>query len=151
MVAELRVLRAFYYYMLMDLFGGVPIVCEDAGNTLCTGTEIAERPRNSRAEVFNFIESELKAARPDLPPTWSQDMNGRVTQGVTDAILASMYLNAQVFTGTVSTTGLAPGAARWQDAVNSANAVINSGVYRLTTDANVGCPTPGCGWRKNFT
>jgi len=59
MVAELRTLRAFYYYMLMDLFGGVPIVCEEEGNALCTGTEIAERPRASRAETFNFIESEL--------------------------------------------------------------------------------------------
>jgi hypothetical protein len=58
-VAELRVLRAFYYYMLQDLFGGVPIVCEEAGNALCTGIDIAERPRNTRAEVFAFIDSEL--------------------------------------------------------------------------------------------
>ena len=151
MVAELRTLRAFYYYMLMDLFGGVPIVCADEGNALCTGIEIEERPRATRAETFAFIESELKAARADLPPSWPQSMNGRVTQGTADAILASMYLNAQVFTGTVTTAGLQPGTARWQDALTSANTVINSGVYRLTTDANVGCSTPGCGWRKNFT
>jgi len=78
-------------------------------------------------------------------------MNGRVTKGTADAILASMYLNAQVYTGTVSTTGLQAGTARWQDALDQANAVINSGVYSLTTDASVGCSTPGCGWRKNFT
>jgi len=151
MVAEMRTLRGFYYYMLMDLYGGVPIVCGEAGNPLCSGIEIAARPRATRAETFAFIESELKAARPDLPASWPQNMNGRVTQGTVDAILASMYLNAQVYTGTVSATGLAPGAARWQDAVNTANTIINSGTYRLTTDANVGCGTPGCGWRKNFT
>src|SRR3989449_8890677 len=60
-VAELRALRAFYYYQLMDLFGGVPIV---------TTTEIKPRARNTRAEVFQFIESELLAVRPVLPPKW---------------------------------------------------------------------------------
>ena len=142
MTAELRVLRAFYYYLLMDAFGGVPIVTEP---------EIAARPANTRAEVFAFVESELKAARPDLPASWSADMNGRVTQGAVDAMLASLYLNAQVFTGTVSATGLTPGAARWQDALDRANAVITSGQYSLATDANQSCTPAGCGWRKNFT
>ncbi len=142
MTAELRVLRAFYYYLLMDAFGGVPIV---------TDVAIAQRPQNTRAEVFAFVETELKAARPDLPAKWSANMNGRITQGAVDAILASLYLNAQVFTGTVSATGLAPGAQRWTDAVNSANAVINSGNYSLATDANQNCTPAGCGWRKNFT
>src|SRR4029079_13627800 len=113
--AEVRVLRAFYYFLLADLFGGVPIVTEP---------EIAARPQNTRAEVFAFVESELKAARPDLPAKWSADMNGRFTQGAVDAILASLYLNARVFTGDVSATGLTPGAQRWQDAVTAANAVI---------------------------
>jgi len=129
--AELRTLRAFYYFLLMDLFGGVPIVTDPA---------IEARPQNTRAEVFAFIESELKAARPDLPAKWSQDMNGRVTQGAVDAMLASLYLNAQVFTGTVSATGLQPGTQRWQDAYNAANAVITSGNYSLATN-----------WRQNFT
>ncbi|MFL5510004.1 MAG: RagB/SusD family nutrient uptake outer membrane protein, partial [Gemmatimonadaceae bacterium] len=129
--AELRTLRAFYYFLLMDLFGGVPIVTDPA---------IETRPQNTRAEVFAFIESELKAARPDLPAKWSQDMNGRVTQGAVDAMLASLYLNAQVFTGTVSATGLQPGTQRWQDAYNAANAVITSGNYSLATN-----------WRQNFT
>ena len=140
--AELRVLRAFYYFLLSDLFGGVPIV---------TDVDIAARAQNTRTEVFNFIESELKAARPDLPAKWSQDMNGRVTQGTVDAMLASLYLNAQVFTGTVTAAGLQPGTQRWQDALTAANAVINSGNYALATDASMACGTPGCGWRKNFT
>jgi hypothetical protein len=129
-VAELRTLRAFYYYLLMDLFGGVPIV---------TDVEIKPRAQNTRAEVFKFVEDELTAARPDLPATWSSDMNGRLTKGAADAILASLYLNAQVFTGTVSATGLAKGGARWQDAVTAADRVL-SGPYTLASN-----------WRQNFT
>jgi hypothetical protein len=142
MVAEARVLRALYYYMLMDAFGGVPIV---------TDADIAQRPRNTRAEVFTFVETELKESRPDLPATWAANMNGRVTQGAVDAILASLYLNAEVFTGTVTATGLTKGTQRWQDAVTAATAVISSPNYMLSTDANSGCGTAGCGWRKSFT
>src|SRR5216117_98898 len=44
-VAEGRALRAFYYYILMDMFGGVPIV---------TTTEVGQHPRNTRRELFDF-------------------------------------------------------------------------------------------------
>jgi starch-binding outer membrane protein, SusD/RagB family len=142
MVAEARVLRAFYYYLLTDAFGGVPIV---------TDVAVARRPQNTRAEVFAFIEKELKESQPDLPVSWPQIMNGRVTKGAVDAMLASLYLNAQVFTGTVTAAGLQQGTQRWQDAMNSADAVINSGNYVLATDANQNCTPAGCGWRKNFT
>lgn len=140
-VAELRTLRAFYYYLLMDLFGGVPIVCADAGNSFCTGTDIKPRAQNTRAEVFKFIEGELTAARTDLPDTWPASMNGRLTKGAADAILDNMYLNAQVFTGTVTPTGLTKGAARWQDAITVADRILNSPAgYKLD-------PV----WRHNFT
>ncbi|MDQ3673438.1 MAG: RagB/SusD family nutrient uptake outer membrane protein [Gemmatimonadota bacterium] len=129
--AELRTLRAFYYYLLQDLFGGVPIV---------TDLEIAARPRNTRAEVFAFIESELNAARAVLPVSWPANMNGRVTRGAADALLASLYLNAEVFTGTVTAAGLQRGAPRWQDAITAADRVINSGQYTLASN-----------WRSNFT
>ena len=89
-IAEGRALRAFYYYLLLDMFGGVPIV---------TTTDLAQRVRNTRHELFNFIESELIAARDSgLPATRPQSDNGRFTQGGADAILANMYLNAGVFT-----------------------------------------------------
>ncbi len=130
-VAEIRTLRAFYYFQLQDLFGGVPIVTDIA---------VTPRPANTRAEVFSFIESELKAARPDLPVSWPANMNGRMTQGAVDAILASLYLNSQVFTGTVTTAGLQKGTAHWQDAIDASDRIINSGRYSLMSD-----------WRKNFT
>lgn len=128
--AELRTLRGFFYYMLMDFFGGVPIV-ETA--------EIKPRPRNTRAEVFSFIETELKAARDVLPATWDAANKGRFTKGSANAILANMYLNAEVFTGTVTASGLTKGAARWADAVTTADLILNSGVYSLATD-----------WRSTF-
>jgi hypothetical protein len=128
--AEVRTLRAFYYYMLLDMFGGVPIVTEPG---------IAARARNTNVEVFNFIESELIAARADLPLSWPAASHGRMTKGAADAILASLYLNAQVFTGTVTAAGLQPGTARWQDAITVADRILNSGAYTLATD-----------WRANF-
>jgi hypothetical protein len=124
-LAELRTLRAFYYFLLQDLFGGVQIV-ED--------TEIKPRERNTRAEVFAFIESELNATRAVLPASWVPEMNGRMTRGAADAILASLYINAQVFTGEVTLAGLTAGPAKWQEAADAADRVINSGIYLLESD-----------------
>src|SRR2546423_2371506 len=132
--AEVRTLRAYYYFCLQDLFGGVPIV---------TDVEVKPRPQNTRAEVSKFIEDELNATRLVLPVTWPANMNGRMTKGAADAILASLYLNAEVFTGTVTAAGLTKGTQRWADAVAAANRILNTtppGVYALETT-----------WQKNFT
>jgi len=140
-LAELRSLRAWYYYMLMDMFGGVPVV---------TGTELQQSARASRDSVFRFIESELKAVRLVLPRTRPAGEYGRITRGAADAILANMYLNARVFTGTVTPTGLTPGAARWQDAVNFADSVINSGTYSLAIDYKRNFAADNEGSRENI-
>ena len=132
--AEVRTLRAYYYFCLQDLFGGVPIV---------TDVAVMARPQNTRAEVSKFIEDELNATRLVLPVSWPANMNGRMTRGAADAILASLYLNAEVFTGTVGASGLTKGTQRWADAVAAANRVLNTtpaGVYALETN-----------WVKNFT
>jgi len=135
-VAEARTLRAFYYYLLMDQFGGVPIV---------TGVDIALRPRNTRREVFDFIESELIEARDGgLPDTRAAADNGRITKGVADAILASMYLNAGVFTkdgaaGGISATAynscagvtVTGGQDACAAAIAAADRILNSGNYAL--------------------
>jgi hypothetical protein len=135
--AEIRTLRAYYYFCLQDLFGGVPVV---------TDIEIKARPQNTRAEVSKFIEDELNATRLVLPVKWGTTadpnyMNGRMTRGAADAILASLYINAEVFTGTVTATGLTKGTQRWQSALDAANRVLNSTAgYALETN-----------WVKNFT
>ena len=108
---------------------------------IVTSTEVTPHARATRAETFAFIESELKAARLDLPITRPADQYGRITRGAVDAILANMYLNAEVFTGTVTATGLTKGAPRWQDASNFADSVMNSSAgYVLNPN-----------WRANFT
>src|SRR2546422_10867634 len=136
-VAEGRTLRAFYYYILMDMFGGVPIV---------TTTDIQLKARSTRRELFDFIESELIAARDSgLPATWGAADNGRLTKGAADAILANMYLNTGVFTkdgagaGGINATGynsclgvtVSGGQAACAAAVAAADRILNSGVYRL--------------------
>ena len=126
--AELRYLRAFYYYQLMDLFGGVPIVEEAAVDP--------DNPpsRATRAEVFSFVESELNAIRGALPDSWDDANLGRATKWAADALLAKIYLNAREFTGTPSTSGIQRGSDRWQDAIAAADRVINSGQFSLAGD-----------------
>ena len=131
-IAELRVLRAWYYYELMDLFGGVPLV---------TGTQLAQTPRVSRDSLFKFVEKELTEAGAKLPDTWGSSGYGRVTKGAADAILASMYINAPVFTGTVTTNGLTPGRTMYAEAIAAADRVINSSAgYQLNPN-----------WKGNFS
>jgi hypothetical protein len=132
---EARALRAFYYYVLMDLFGGVP---------LATTSEIKARPRETRDSIFKFIESELLAVQADLPATRDAANNGRFTKGAVDAILANMYINAGVFTkdgvpGGITATAynscagiqVAGGVNACQAAVTHVDALLNSGVYAL--------------------
>lgn len=134
LVAEVKTIRAYFYYVLMDFFGGVPIV---------TTTEPGQFARNTRREVFDFIETELLAARPDLPASRAQSDNGRVTQSVVDAILANMYLNAGVFTKDGAAGGISgsaynscsgitvTGGDACAQAIVRADNILNSGVYRL--------------------
>ena len=129
--AEARSLRAFYYYVLMDTFGGVPIA---------TKIEITPRPRETRDSVFRFIEAELNAARPLLPVHWPAADHGRMTKGAIDAILANMYLNAGVFdkqtgvspTAYNSCTGVPIGSqTACQAAIAAADRILNEPTYKL--------------------
>lgn len=128
--AETRALRAYYYYVLLDLFGRAPIVGDEPGEFLPDAND--PPPAATRAELFAFVESEFVAARAGLPPT--QGQRGRMGQDTIDAILANMYLNAQVFSGEVTASGLQRGTARWQDAFAKADALIRSGRYTLVSD-----------------
>jgi len=116
-IGELKGLRAIYYMWLLDLYGNVPIV---------TGFADVDPapPTNSRQEVFNFVESELTDALDAVSSATDLSTYGRVNRNVVQTALARLYLNAEVYTGT----------ARWSDAANAANAVINSGAYSLEAD-----------------
>ncbi len=115
--AEARFLRALSYYHAVDLFGNVPLVDETF--------DVSALPRQgTRAEVFAFVETELKAIRASLPVGSTGANYGRASQGAVDMVLAKLYLNAQVYTGT----------ARWADARIAAEAVIASS--QATIDPN---------------
>jgi hypothetical protein len=108
--AEARFLRAFNYWVMLDLFGKSTFIDE----TNLIGTDLPGE--KSRTDLFTFIESELKAIDGDLAPVKSIEY-GRVDQGAAWALLARLYLNAQVYTGT----------ARYTDAITYANKVIGGG------------------------
>ncbi len=116
-IGELETLRAFYYLLLLDLYGNVPIVTEfDVPADFAPATE-------DRTAVFNFVESEIKRNLPKLNPAADANTYGRVNQNVANAMLAKLYLNAEAYTGT----------ARWSDAVAACDAIINTGAYGLAT------------------
>ncbi|TWI95595.1 putative outer membrane starch-binding protein [Mucilaginibacter frigoritolerans] len=116
--AEIRGMRALYYYFMMDLYGNVPIITSFPVNT--------PPPTQPRAKVFSFIESELLAILPQLPNKTNNSATntlqyGRPTRAMAFALLAKMYLNAGVYTGT----------NRFQDVVTMADSVQNNTNYSL--------------------
>ena len=118
LMAEARVLRAFYYFQLMDFYGGVPILQTAAIDP----TNLPAR--NTRTEVFNYIEAELLEAIAGLKDSHTSDQQGRVTKYSAHGLLARMYINAEEFTGT----------ARLADAISHADMVINSNDFTLEPD-----------------
>lgn len=90
-IAELRAVRAIYYYILMDLFGNVPLVVD------FTDTGLPET--TSRKDIFAFVEKELLECIPLLKKENGLEYYGRVTQSVAHAILMRLYLNATVYIG----------------------------------------------------
>ena len=112
--AEARFLRAFSYWNGMDLFGNIPLVTEkdSLGST--------PPKQATRADLYSFVVSELKDIHDQLPEP-GPNTYGRATRPADDMLLAEVYLNAGVYTGTPDYT----------DALTSAQAVINSGYYSL--------------------
>jgi len=112
-LAELRGMRAFYYSLLLDNFGYVPIVTD------YTSTELPEQ--STRQEVYDFVVSELTESIPQLSPETGDAMYGRMNQWAARAILARVYLNAEVYTGT----------PQWDGVIAVTQEIINSGRFQL--------------------
>ncbi len=91
--AEVRFLRAFNYWVMMDIFGKSTFI--DESNVV--GTTLPGE--KTRAELYAYIESELKAIETELATVKTIEY-GRVDQGACWALLARLYLNAQTYTGT---------------------------------------------------
>lgn len=113
--AEARFLRAYQYSVLMDLFGNPPFITDaDAIGTV---------PKQiMRKELFDYVESELKAIESELLPARTNEY-GRADQAAAWSLLARIYLNAEIYTGT----------ARYTDAVTYSEKVIDAG-YKLISD-----------------
>lgn len=117
-LAELKMVRALAYFMMMDLYGNVPIDT--------TYGDFSPHPNVARAQVFSFIEKEVKAALPNLSRVSGQATYGRANKFTGFALLAKMYLNAEYYTGT----------QRYNDCVIACDSVINSGLYALEPRAS---------------
>ena len=115
-MAEARFLRAYQYWVLMDLFGNPPFVTEKDAIGSFLPKQI------SRDSLFTYVESELKAIEPDLVDARANEY-GRADKGADWALLARLYLNAEVYTGT----------ARYADAATYAKKVIDAG-YQLAPE-----------------
>jgi starch-binding outer membrane protein, SusD/RagB family len=114
-IAELRAVRAFYYFLAMDYFGNVPVITETTTGTATT---------TPRAQVYAFVEKELTEALPNLSNTVGGSYYGRINKLAAQAILAKVYLNAGVYTGT----------PQWQKAADACTAIINSREFSLETN-----------------
>jgi hypothetical protein len=135
-IAQARVLRAYFHWRLLDLYGNVKII---------TG-EGADAPQSSRAEVFEFVESEYLdvlgisslTAGADLSSSpLSTDPNTfEINQFAVLGLLSKLYLNAEVYTGT----------PRYEEAAIAASIIIDSGVYSLCGD---GCMVVNQGKRPS--
>lgn len=127
--AEVRFIRALNYFEVVDLFGNAPMILAVNGDA----------PRYTRQQLFEFVESELKDIETKLA-TPGTNTYGRVDQAAAWMLLARLYLNAEVYTGT----------ARWQDAITYAEKVINSGYYKL--NKNTGAWTnPNTGTKEQLS
>ena len=112
LLAEARFFRAYHYFNLVKLYGGVPIydgIPADGNYNL---------PRNSKEEVYNFILADLKFAEENLPANYGATDIGRATKGAALALLGKAYLYQNKFS----------------EAAAALEQVITSQKYSLVTD-----------------
>lgn len=116
-IAEARFIRAYAYYNVIDAYGKAPLITSSKADLKPT--------QNSRAELFNFVESELKDLETKLKAARANEY-GRVDAVAAQALLARLYLNAKVYIG----------VDKYTDCITYAKKVIASSYHLNTTDAN---------------
>ena len=114
--AEVRFLRALFYYHALDLYRNIPMVTENDP----VGSFIP--PRATPQETFDYIESELKDCVGDMLPA-SSCPYGQASQGAAYTLLAKLYLNSEVYTG----------VAKYAECKAACQQVMNMG-YSLESD-----------------
>jgi hypothetical protein len=117
--AEARFIRSYYYWIMMDIYGNPPFATDSTLSIAATPKQIL------RKDLFNYIESELKAVESVLANPKTNEY-GRADRAAAWALLARMYLNANIYTGT----------SRYSDAVAYCNKIIGSNAYSLVSNYN---------------
>jgi hypothetical protein len=127
-VAEAKFFRAWYYWKLLRIYGGVPLITK----VLSIGDPELFTPRATRTETADLILKDLEEAKNDLPlqSDLSSSDVGRISKGATQALAARVAL----FEGSWEKFHGGSAAARYLDiAIASSGALINSGTYALYT------------------
>ena len=114
---EARFLRSLSYFHAMDLFGNVPFVTEE------DRVGAFQPERITRTDLFNYVESELVDLSNVLSAAGTVDY-GRATREAAKTLLAKVYLNAEVYSGT----------NRYDDCRNYCEQIVNSGAFQLDMD-----------------
>lgn len=113
LVAQARFLRAFHYYKLVSLWGGVPLM-------ETVPTEPGGQPRASESDVYGLIQSDLEFAMSNLPASWSGADVGRANQAAAQALMGRVQLDQGNYSAAQSTlqnivdSGQAPGGGDLQ-------------------------------------
>ena len=115
-LSEIRVLRAFFYYIAADGYDNVPFCI----NKLDTSYP---KPQN-RAYLFGWIENEILTNMDNLADSRETNSYGRITKGVANTLLTKLYINAPVWGQ----------PAQYDKAAAAAKAVITSGTYSLAAN-----------------
>jgi hypothetical protein len=118
--AEARFLRALSYYHALDLYGNPTFVTEKDG----IGAYLP--PQTNSVDLFNYIESELKAVESSLPDP-RQNEYARADKAAVWMLLANLYLNAKQYIGTEKNT----------EAITYSSKVINAGYILEPNYANL--------------
>jgi len=114
-ISELKVLRAYYHMVILDVFGNAPIL--DTFDV----PEGFKPATVSRGELYTWVENEFVTNVPNLPEENSGATYGRVNYYAGQAMMATLYLNAEVYSG----------SAAWDKCIAACDEVINSGAFSL--------------------
>lgn len=116
-IAKIKIMRAYYYYLLIDNYGDVPYVTRFS--------DAEEQPSATpRADIWEAVVAELEE---NIPYLTTSTAKNAVTRGMAYSLLAKLYLNAAVYTGTSDNS-------YWVKAQAACDYIIDSLNYTLESD-----------------
>jgi starch-binding outer membrane protein, SusD/RagB family len=121
-LAEIRGVRAYWYYSLIDLWGNVPIVTDF--------TDVSKPETKTREQVFDFIMNELNEIKDSVRSDVTSSSYGKMTRGAVYTMLAKMYLNAMVWKPS--------GGEKWMECAKACDTIMSLN-YLIEPD-----------WKTNF-